>query len=554
MSALAKRLAWTRLQRSARQASLRVAVLASYTAEPLAPMLGMALEAEALGAEIFISPFDQLAAQCLDDASETAAFAPHVLVAHARLEERGDGLVDLARLALAAARRWGATLVWVLPAVPEARPLGVGDAADPNGVTATAERVRAALRAELAGSPDVLLADMEAIVRALGTSAALAPALFAAARIPYADAAFERLGDQLARLIALGRRGARKVLVLDADRTLWGGAVGEDGPAGVAIGGAGAGAAHREFQAHVLKLREAGMLLALASRNTEADVWAAFERPEMLLKREHLAAWRVNWAPKSENLKAMAAELGLDVASFALIDDNPAELAEVAANCPGVACVRFPEDPAGWLEAVQAAGALDRLPPSAEDRARADHYATERERVVQQAALGPEAYLASLELTVTAFTPAPADMGRLAQLVAKTNQFNLSCKRRDAAELATLRASESHLVRLYAARDRFGDYGVVGAAIVEANGEIDTFLLSCRALGRGIEQAMLADAAAKAARRGFGPLSARLEEHPRNEPARRFFAALGALDVPTPLDMPAWPAHIRAEQPQEVAP
>lgn len=562
MSLIEQRLAWARLARSGRGPALRIALLATYTIDPLTPYLGMALEAAGLPAEIRVGPFDQIAIQCLDPASETAAYRPDVLVVHPRLEDLWAGLPTplagpsepyaeaastYASAAVEAGARWGATVVFVLPAVPDLRPLGVGDAGNAAGVFATANAVRETLRRHLAGRAGVLIADMEAELRAIGTEAAEAPALWATARIPYAEAAFARLGAQLARLIALSRLPARKVVAVDADGTLWGGVVGEDGPDGVVLGDRGPGAAHVAFQRYLLALREAGVLLVLASKNEEADVWAAFARPEMVLKREHLADWRIGWNPKSESLMAMAETLRLGLESFCLIDDNPAELAEVGARCPQVAGLLMPADPAGWRQALSAERALDRLPPTAEDRARPQSYAQERERAAIREALTPEAYLAALGLSVRITEAAEPDLPRLAQLVAKTNQFNLTCRRRDAAALAALVGSPGAIVRLASARDRFGDYGVVGAAIALETPDgatLDTFLLSCRAMGRGIERAMLADLQARSAQRGFGPLVAAIETHPRNEPARRFFAELGATDTPGPLAECAWPVHL----------
>lgn len=542
MSLLQRRLTWQRRQKAGPDANLQVAILATFTSEPLVPYLGMALIANGHEPAIHVGPYDRIAPECLDDASETAAYRPDCLVVFARLEDTADPL-DLADVAAAAAARWGAALLFVLPALPEARPLGAGDAQTTQGVVATATATREALRAQLAGRPGVLLADMEDVVRRLGSPQALAPQLQAVARIPYTEAAFAALGEGLARLVRLARRAPCKVVVLDADNTLWGGVVGEDGVNGIALSPNTAGEAFTDFQSYLLQLRQAGVLLALCSKNQEADVWAAFARPEMKLAQTDLAAWRANWEPKSANLRAMSDELGLGLDSFVLIDDSPFELAEVAANAPEVATIRFPEDPAEWLATIQGAGLLDRLPPTAEDRARAGQYATETTRRIAHAT-DPAAYLASLGLAVRVFTPGDGDMPRLAQLVAKTNQFNATGRRRDAADLAALVADPAAAVRLISAHDKFGDYGTIGAYVV-LDGALDTFLLSCRALARGVEEAMLAAAQADGATR------ATVLPLPRNEPARRFFARQGvpADGADHPLLPCAWPAHVASPVP-----
>lgn len=565
MSLLQTRLKWQKLVRVERSIELRAALLASFTAQPIAPYLGVALHEFNLSADVWIGPYNQIVQECLSDESETARYAPHVLIAWPRLEDLWGGrplplaeepaayideAIELAEACLDAARRWRSTLLFVLPAIPEARPLGVGDAGLVTGVFATATAVREALRRRLAGQRGVLLFDLEEAVRQLGVRAAHDARLLTLARVPYTEELFHAAGERMARLIDLSRRPARKVVVVDADGTLWGGVVGEDGPAGIDLSDNGPGEAYRAFQSFLLELRRAGVLLAVCSKNDEADVWAAFDRREMRLKREHLAAWRINWQPKSINLREIADELNLGIDSLVLIDDSPAEIAEVQVSLPGVACIQMPDDPVHWLSAVQASGVLDRLPPTAEDLQRAAHYAQEQlRRSEQDRAASPREYLAQLDVQVRVFTPASTDMPRLAQLIAKTNQFNLNCRRRSEAELVQLAADDRYRVRLAQARDRFGDYGVVGAFILKVDdgrADIDTFLLSCRAMGRGVEEAMLAEVFKEAGDASALDVFAAITEAPRNEPARRFFGALGCevADVESRLSRIEWPVHV----------
>jgi FkbH-like protein len=548
-------LRWEQIRDSGRPARLRLAVLSSFTVNPLVPCLGVALEDDGLPTEIFVGPYDQIAQECLSDGA-TARFCPHILLCWPRLEDlwQGDGergpaaLLELADLAAAAAARWQARLVFVLPAVCETRPLGAGDASHARGVFATSTAAREALRAKLAAMPGSLVCDLEEAVREVGTAAAYNPRLYSLARIPFSQALFEVAGRRLARTVRLGLWPARKVVVVDGDNTLWGGVVGEDGADGVNLRDNGPGAAHREFQAFLGELRSAGALLAVASKNDEADVWSVFARREMVLKKEDLAAWRIGWQPKSTSLREIAEELGVGTDSLVFIDDSPAELAEVQAALPEVGCIRFPEDAAFWMSAVTEAGLLDRLPPTDDDRRRAAFYREELQRKEERHRAGSiEDYLARLGVSVSFLAPTTADLARFCQLVNKTNQFNLNQRRRSEAELRHLCATDRYAARLVTASDRFGDYGVVGAFIVETNaegGELDSFLLSCRAMGRGVEDAMVAYAFEEITR--GAPLVATVLELPRNEPARRFFATLGCeqIGVPTRLTPRPWPAHV----------
>ncbi|HET8842659.1 MAG TPA: HAD-IIIC family phosphatase, partial [Ktedonobacteraceae bacterium] len=304
------------------------------------------------------------------------------------------------------------------------------------------------------------------------------------------------------------------------------------------------------FQAFLLELRRTGMLLTLCSKNDEADVWEVFARPEMLLKPEMLSAWRIGWQPKSASIRELSDELKLGVESFVFIDDNAAEIAEVQAAFPEIACIQMPADSADWLDALQSTGVLDRLPPVVEDLQRANYYQQERLRVATSKGItSQETYLAQLNIEVTISPPAMNDMPRLAQLIAKTNQFNLNCHRRSDLELSHLCAKQDYIVRLTQASDRFGDYGIIGALIARIDHddvELDTFVMSCRAMGRGIEEAMLADLFRSIAEHGRAKLVATVENCPRNEPAREFFARFGCETpgIAYHLHSPQWPSYI----------
>lgn len=568
MSLLQTRLRWQEIVRSGRDAQMKMSVLATFTANPLTPYLGVAMEEAGQPTEIAIGPYNQIIQECISDDSETARSGINLLIVWPRFEELWSGLplpltdksavytkdiLEMAEAGLEAARRWRATMIFILPAIPESRPIGLGDACSQTCVFAMATLVRETLRRRLAGQRGVLLLDLEEIIRYTGSANAYNTRMLALARIPFSEEVFSLVGQRIAQLFRLSKQPAKKVVVVDSDNTLWGGVVGEDGPDGVDLGDNGPGEAYRSFQSYLLELRRAGVLLALCSKNNESDVWEVFSRREMQLKREDLSAWRVNWKPKSEGLREMADELGLGLDSFAFIDDNPAEIAEVQSVLPEVACIRMPSDPVDWMKAVQSAGVLDRLPPTDEDMKRTAHYEQERLRKeVQSRASSPEMYLSGLGVKVHIFKPTQSDIPRLAQLVAKTNQFNLNCKRRSQAELAEMCEKNDYWVSLIQTHDRFGDYGVIGAMIAKPDTdcvEIDTFLISCRALGRGIEHAMVAYLFEEAAQAGYTKITATVEESPRNEPARRFFAASGCeiAGVTCSLNKIEWPSHIERQ-------
>jgi len=567
LTLLARRLAWQRRAR-AETPDLRIVLLSTFTVDPLVPYLGMALAEAGMEAEIHVGPYGQVMQQCLDPSSETARARPDVVVIWPRFEDlwaaqplpldddpagyAGDLLAMVDATGQLAAT--GATVLFVLPAIPEVRPLGVGDANNVQGVFAVATAAREAARAQIARLPGALVADAEEVVRELGTAAALDWRREAVARIPFQETAFDAMAHRLARLVHLDKRGAAKVAAVDADQTLWGGIVGEVGVDQIDLFDNGPGEAHRAFQRYLVELQRAGLLLTVVSKNDPDVVLEAFDRPEMVLRQSHLATSRVSWDKKAESIAAIAEELNLGTASIVLVDDSPIECEKVTFQLPEVRALQMPEDVVGWFDVIGRSGAFDRLPPTETDRMRAASYQQEAQRRVLRSATSMEDFLASLDLRVDIRPIDAGSVPRVAQLIAKTNQFTLAGLRHSEAEVAAMVDDDRFAGYSVSASDRFGDYGTVGAMILDRSpgregvpagaAVLDTFALSCRAMGRGIEIAMLATAfdAAEA-------IWTTVEDGPRNQPAREFFARHGysVVGAPAELVRPACPAHITVE-------
>jgi len=269
------------------------------------------------------------------------------------------------------------------------------------------------------------------------------------------------------------------------------------------------------------------------SRNEPDDVWAVFDNhPGMRLKRSHITASRINWKPKSQNLKELADELNLGLDSFVFVDDDPANRNEVAANAPGVTVVPLPGDPADYCQALTQLWVFDsatRL--TAEDRERAGMMQEEQQRQqIRQAHSDLGDYLRDLRLQVEMREATPFDLSRVAQLEQKTNQFNLTLARRTLDQLKSL--GREHSIYVVQAADRFGDYGLIGACVLAADADstvyrLDSLIMSCRALGRGIEEAVLDGLLREVKSRGGARLVADYVPGPRNEPVREFLRRAG---------------------------
>lgn len=291
----------------------------------------------------------------------------------------------------------------------------------------------------------------------------------------------------------------KKVLVLDCDNTLWGGVVGEDGLNGIRLGEDGIGRAFQAFQESVLYWMNQGVLLTLASKNNEADVWEVFDKHQaMRLQRGDLVGWRLNWSEKALNLDEMAEDLGLGLDSFLFWDDNPLEREKMRQNLPQVCVPEVPSDVTLWPEMLLNLPELQRFRVTAEDRRKRSQYVARAQFRVEKAAIGDEsAFLQSLQCRARALPLAASVLARAEQLCAKTNQFNLRSRRHGAAALELLARDPCTTAFVAHLADRFGDHGQVGLVIarrlpIPEFAFLDTFLVSCRVLGRCLESWMLA--------------------------------------------------------------
>lgn len=397
-------------------------------------------------------------------------------------------------------------------------------------VRAQLDRTLQALRAVCDNAPGVYLSDWETVSAAYPV---LSPAGDEAARevaIAYSPQWYAAAGAWALRHYAARHRLPHKLAAVDADNTLWRGACAELGAEGVELS-----PASLALQGRLKRLKEAGYLLALISKNVPEDVWAVFEkRPDMLLHRDDFAAVEINWKAKSANLAAVLQKLGLNSDSLIFIDDNEIECAEVQAALPAALTIRFPGDRDEALAILDHHWALDCVPAGA--AASIDRTASVRQEAtrtdVRRTSSSFRAFVGELGLEVRCETAGLADVERLAELTRRTNQFNLHPQVQPEAVLRKRMESSSDRVWKVTARDKFGDYGTVGLIAASTAGSycVDQFLLSCRALGRGVEQQMLLHVVRDAQALGHGEVELHCRRTSRNEPAMAFVAAIGRID------------------------
>jgi FkbH-like protein len=514
-----------------------IAISATFTADLLEAPLAFWMQELRLPARAVVAPYNQVFQQLLDPSSLLARNAAGVNVILVRLEDwRGsaqdaepDELRDaLGRTAeefttvlLAAAERSATPhLVVLCPASPLL--------ADDPAIGPVLRAAEAIVRARLVGQAGLYVVGADEVRAAYPVQDWYDAIGEELGRIPYTPAYFTALATLLARRLRALWTPPRKVIAVDCDETLWAGVCGELGPQGITID-----APRRAFQEFLVAQQQAGMLVCLCSKNNEEDVWDVFaSRPDMPLRREHLVGWRMNWQAKSANLRSLAQELGLGLDSFVFLDDNPVECAEVEANCPAVLTVPLPQPAECIQQFLQHLWAFDRLALTAEDRERTAQYHQNaaRERF-RRAAPTLTNFLAGLELQIHVFEPGPEALPRVAQLTQRTNQFNCTTIRRTEAELRQWRDAETGRCLAVEVCDRFGQYGLVGVLLYR-NGaeavEIDTFLLSCRVLGRGVEHALLRRLGEEAVGLGLARVDVPFVATQKNQPARDFLERVGA--------------------------
>lgn len=396
-------------------------------------------------------------------------------------------------------------------------------------------RVWHTLNADIAGlaesDPRIAVVDLVGVLAGAGVPAR-DDRLHRYGDLPYTDAALLRLAQEVRRFAQAKAGLSRKVLALDLDNTLWGGVLGEVGASGVQLGGLYPGNCYRELQRTARVLRDQGVLLVLASKNDAEPVQRALaEHPEMVLRPEAFSASAVNWAPKAGNLRAAADSLNLDVSSFVFVDDSPFERGHVAAELPEVAVLPADGDPAHLVSTVLRHGWFDVPELTSTDRARPELYRTRALR--NDFATGfasSEDYLGALGIELTPEPATPYTVGRIAQLAARTNQFNLAGRRFDEARTAAMSADPGHLVVSFTTRDRFGEDGIVGAAWVECRPDrwrVLDLVLSCQVLGRGVEFAAAAWLVEQARAAGASTVDAEFVPSSRNGVAADYWTQAG---------------------------
>lgn len=516
---------------------LKITIAASFTAEPIEEALAFWIKKLLLKPQITFAPYNQIFQELFNPFSIISTNSKGINIILIRVEdwfryeqtslplERIQQTIDefLRALESIAGKATATYLVGICPHSHEwIRKLGLSD---------QIQSLDQYIQTSIERFTNVTLVDLRH-PESYDMNNVFDPARDKLGHIPFTTSYFRVMGTVLARKIFSLLRTPNKVIVLDCDNTLWHGVCAEDGPVGIQLT-----KEYLALQQFMLKQQQQGKLLCLCSKNNAADVWAVFDHhPEMPLKKSHFVSSQINWQSKSDNLQTLAQELQLGLDSFIFVDDNPLECADVQSQLPTVLTVQLPQSQE-ILKYLEHHWAFDIKKVTQEDLQRSQMYVQNRQRTELLKQVGDfDRFIASLELVVDIHPLDKSELPRAAQLTERTNQFNATTIRRSEAELNQLLLAKDWRCFTVTVKDRFGDYGIVGLMITQWQPkalEVETFLLSCRVLGKRVEHQMMLYLARMAQDLELEHLQLLICPSDRNSPLQMFYQNFGEFSNPT---------------------
>lgn len=557
---------------------VRLALLAEGTTDYTAPAIRASALRHGVRVTLYVPAYGQTALEAMSPDSGLARFgADAVLIAEtaqslgltrATLDgTAADTAVDgaLAKVAglMDGLARTGAATV-ILQTLPRPADPWTGhfDLRSPGAPAAQITRFNAGLRA-LAADRAAMLLDVEMLADGVGRARWSDPGQWHRAKLPMALEMVPLYADHVARLLGAMRGKSRKCLVLDLDNTCWGGIIGDDGVDGIRIGqGSAEGEAFLAIQHYALSLKARGVVLAVCSKNEDATARLPFEtHPDMALRLDDIAVFVANWTDKASNIAHIAKVLNIGTDALAFLDDNPAERARVRQMLPEVAVPEVGTDPAFYPAALAQSGVFETVGLSADDAKRAEQYRANAQRAVAMEKIGDYGdYLASLEMVCDIRPFDAVGRTRIAQLINKSNQFNLTTRRYTEADVSRMEADAGIFDMQVRLTDTFGDNGMIAVVIFRAGPGVwtcDSWLMSCRVLGRRVEEACLAAVARAARAAGATALEGLYIPSAKNMMVAEHFAKLGfaqAAPAPEDADLPEGTTRWRLELADYTAP
>ena len=536
------------------QKKIKVAILSSFTINGLEEALRVKCAESDITCATYLCGYGQYNQDILDQSSKlyefspditfmiidtrsvlsTLFYTPYTIPANDRRTYIDKRVADFVNLVKTFKNRTGSKLILTNCSIPTYSPYGICEVRTEYGLKEMVYDFNARLSDAFRSDPQVFLFDFNSFVAKYGEINVLDYRQFLVGDIKVSLSYIPHLAEELMGYVKANLGVNRKCIVLDLDNTLWGGIIGEDGFDRIDLSLKPPGMAFMEFQRVLLALYQRGVILAINSRNNEDEALRAIrDHPFMVLREEHFATMKINWSDKISNMKEIAQELNIGLDSIVYFDDDPINRELMSKAIPQIKTIDLPDDPSLYASTLMQINDFNTLVMTNEDRKRGEMYREEHKRTeLKRSSSNLEDFLKQLEIRVTMKKANNFTIPRIAQLTLKTNQFNLTTHRYQEEDVETLAQDHTKLIGCAQTQDKFGDNGITGVYIVNKNHVdnewfIDTFLLSCRVMGRGIEDAMMGYILSKAKEEGVIKVKAEFIPTKKNKPCEQLLPNFG---------------------------
>ena len=533
--------------------TIRIAVLSSFTLNAMEKVFEVKCAEKKIKCASYLGGYNQYNQEILDETSRLYEFNPDVTFlildtqnilgdlwyspysvgANQRKDFVEKKILEIKNLIQSFTKKSKSKLIISNFTIPSKSNYGIFETKSEFGLQKMISSLNQNLQDFVSDMDSVYLFDMNGFVTRYGEINIFDPKQFLFGDIKISLDFIPHLTNDLMGYVIATLGLSKRCIVLDLDNTLWGGVIGEDGFNGIKLGSGPPGNAFVEFQKHLLGLYHRGILLAINSKNNLDDAMEVIEKhPDMILRKEHFACMRINWNDKVSNLKEISGELNFGLENFVFIDDDPINREFVRTSLPQVMTVDLPNDPAKYAQILEEMNDFNVLKITDEDKKRGIMYSQQKERkVFEKSSTNLEEFLKNMKLKVTIQKADNFTIPRISQLILKTNQFNLTTKRYQLEDIEKFSKDENMLVGCAQVEDKFGDNGVTGAFIVQSDGSkewiLDTFLLSCRVMGREVEKSILGYIIKKAKESGIEKIKAQFIPTQKNKPIENFLPDCG---------------------------
>lgn len=527
----------------------RLAVVADCATQQLVPLMKALCRRRGINVEVYEGPFDAIELEVKNPASSLYAFEPDIVLVLNSVQSLRDRFYlhgDSPRFYEESLNRttdiWdsiransSATILQSTFAAPIERVFGNYEHRVDESLSSIAARLNASIVAESAKRKGILLLDVNFVASWVGLASWFDERLWALAKTPCSLTHLPLIAQSVVDVVLSARGQAIKCIAVDLDNTLWGGVVGDDGPHGIRVGAHGDGEPHFRLQCFLKQLKRRGILLAVCSKNDHENALKPFrENAEMVLRLDDFVAFVANWENKPSNIRSIQQTLNIGLDSILFLDDNPFERAAVRSLLPEVIVPELPEDPAEWVKCLSELNLFEAASFSEEDKKRSELYRREEQRRVSaESAPDFETFLQSLQMQIEVARFVPEHVGRIVQLLQRSNQFNLTTRRHNEAECVAMMRDVDGCLPFYAKlEDRFGDHGLISIVVLRPDHEkevlaITDWLMSCRVLTRGVEEYVMNVVFDRARRMGLDTVSGIYVPTPKNQMVKDFYGRFG---------------------------